>query len=526
MTEREISQKEWIYPSLIVILGFCYYISYINYGISLGDEGFFVDGAERVMRGELPMADFLAYPPGSYFALALLFKLFGVNLLASRFLEMAFLLINGIIMFYIGKRLMPSRWALIPSFILILFPGPWYKVFFTFGVLFPLITLIQYLEKKSMLKILTLGWAIGVVFLLKHESALFAILTTVVVLIGDHILGGENLVIDRKKISAFCKEMCLCFLALASVAAPFIIYYHSRSALTKVFYSLLRDSSFANVADVSGLFGKASLIKAVTKFHLGSLQHLFFYLILLLYFYVFGKFVVQFYRERRKEFPILLSVLIMGALSLSYAYFVTSKAHLLSSGAVSYILFGFVVYSTAEKRGMKSNILLIILAFLLGLYLLDNFRGSNHFHSGSISRLYRIRKEGVGLIRSNRAPVYVDVRLARILNDFIQFFEGKNGYLLPLDYGPMFNFLTGLENPTRFTILNEFFLKDEMSQNEVIKEIQNRGIKYLLIHRLPWMGQETHGFSTYAPKLYQFVNNRYRIETEIGGFLIFSAQSL
>jgi hypothetical protein len=522
----KLLKEKGICPLSIVILGFCYYISFFNYGISLGDEGFFVYGAERVLEGQLPMSDFTSYPPGSYFLLALLFKVFGVNLLVSRFMEMAFLLMNGLMMFYIGRRLMPSRWALIPSFILILFPGPWHKVFFTFGLLFPLITLIQYLEKKSMLKILTVGWAIGVAFLLKHESALYSILTTVIVLFGDHIWGGGNFTIDRKRISAFCKEIFLCFFALASVATPFIICYYSRSALTKVVYFLVRDSTFANVAEISGFFGKASLIKAFTKFHIGSMQHLFFYLIMLLYFYVFGKFVVQFYRERRKEFPILLSVLIMGALSLSYAYVVGSKAHLLSSGAMSYILFGFVVYSTMEKRGLKSNILLIILALLLGLYLLDNFKGSGHFHSGSISRLYRIRKEGVGLIRSNRASVYVEDSQARILNDFIQFFDGKNGYLLPLDYGPMFNFLTGLENPTRFTILMEFFLKDEMNQNKVIEEIQNRGIKYLLIHRLLWMSRESHGFSTYAPKLYQFVNNRYRIEREIGGYLIFSPQSL
>jgi hypothetical protein len=71
-------KKEWIYPLLIVIIGFCYYISYFNYGISLRDEGSLVYGAERVLEGQLPMSDFISYTPGSYFLLALLFKLFGV----------------------------------------------------------------------------------------------------------------------------------------------------------------------------------------------------------------------------------------------------------------------------------------------------------------------------------------------------------------------------------------------------------------------------------------------------------------
>jgi len=33
------------------------------------------------------MSDFISYPPGSYFLLALLFKIFGVNLLVSRLME-------------------------------------------------------------------------------------------------------------------------------------------------------------------------------------------------------------------------------------------------------------------------------------------------------------------------------------------------------------------------------------------------------------------------------------------------------
>ena len=94
-----IVRKGWIYPLIIAIGGFCYYMSYFNYGISFGDEGFLVDGAERVLRGQLPGSDFMAYPPGRYFLLALIFKLFEVNLWVSRFMEIGFLLINGILMF-------------------------------------------------------------------------------------------------------------------------------------------------------------------------------------------------------------------------------------------------------------------------------------------------------------------------------------------------------------------------------------------------------------------------------------------
>ena len=116
----EHPRKRWFYPIFIVTIGLCYYITYFNYGINLGDEGFFVYGAERVLHGQLPMSDFMAYPPGSYFVLALLFRVFGTYLWVSRFMEIAFLLLNGLLIFYVSRRLMPDSWALIPSFILVL----------------------------------------------------------------------------------------------------------------------------------------------------------------------------------------------------------------------------------------------------------------------------------------------------------------------------------------------------------------------------------------------------------------------
>lgn len=169
----KLLKEKWIYSLSIVILGFCYYISFFNYGISLGDEGFFVYGAERVLQGRLPMSDFTSYPPGSYFLLALFFKVFGVTLVVSRAMEMAFLLINGLMMFYIGKRLMAKKLALMPSFILILFPGFWHKVFLTFGLLLTIITLFRLLEKRSTGRILAVGWSIGIALIFRIESALF-----------------------------------------------------------------------------------------------------------------------------------------------------------------------------------------------------------------------------------------------------------------------------------------------------------------------------------------------------------------
>ena len=49
------------------------------------DEGIVLEGAQRILRGEVLYRDFFSYfTPGSYYFLALLFKVFGSSFLVAR----------------------------------------------------------------------------------------------------------------------------------------------------------------------------------------------------------------------------------------------------------------------------------------------------------------------------------------------------------------------------------------------------------------------------------------------------------
>jgi len=520
----ELLRKEQVYLAIILVAGFSYYISYFNYGISLSDEGFFVYGAERVLQGQLPMSDFISYPPGSYFLLALLFKVFGVNLLVSRLMEMAFLLFNGVMMFFIGKRLMPRPMALIPAFLLIGFPGPWYKVFFTFGLLLPLVSLYRFLEKRSTLRIVTVGWCLGISLVFKFESFLCSFVTSLFVLFVAQAWEKEKVFIDGRRVKAFLKDVLFSWFGLLCVLLPFMVYYQWNSDLSALFLSFKESYAPSNIETTGGFFDKPSIVGAITKFHIGSLQHQLFFLIVLLYLYVVCKLIVDFFKEKREEFPVLLPVLIMGVLSLSYAYVNFDKSHLLQSAAMAYLLFGFVLHSTTEGRGMKSKIGLIVLLSLLCLYILDNYKMRAYFHSGSIRCLYVINREGRNLFSSRKGSVYVEKRQWNTLNGLLRSFEGEKGYLLPLYYDPMVNFLTGLENPTKYSILFPSFFQAKGRQEQVIAGIERFDIKYLLIPRLLMGDEGSFRFSDYAPGLYEYVRRRYAFQREVEYYLVFSRQ--
>jgi hypothetical protein len=436
-------------------------------------------------------------------------------------MEMAFLLINGLMMFYIGKRLMPKRWAFIPAFILILFPGPWYKVFFTFGILLPLLALIRFLEEKTHLKIIMVGWSIGTAFIFKFESGLCSFLMVSSVLFLSSIRENGNFHINRRTFIGFLKYFLVCSLALLSVLFPFILYYQSKSALAGFFSSLKGSYSISNIKGIDDFFDEPSILKAIIKFHIGDLHHQFFFFIILLYLYVLRKIVMHLFVEKRRSFPILFPILIAGILSLGYAYVSFSKTYLLQSGAVAYILFGVVLYTIRQKQTVKSNVVFLVLILLLILYVMDNFNWRARF-SGSIKTLYLIKREGGQQISSNKAKVYVGRRKLDTIHGLLHFFEGKNDYLLPLYYDPMVNFLTGLENPTRYSILFPPLFKTLFSEEQVIYDVDRYKIKYLLVRRSLWTSQESSGLRSYAPMLYEFVTTRYQFEKEIGNYFIFS----
>lgn len=524
-TKDKFSQKGWIYPVIITVVGFCYYISFFNYGINLGDEGYVVYGAERVLQGQLPMSDFMSYPPGSYFLIALLFKVFGVNLLVSRLMEMTFLIINGLLVFYVGKRLMPERWALIPSFILIMFPGFWHKVFFQFGMLLSLVMLLRFLERKTIVRILCVGWAVGIALVFKIEAAPLSSITILVVLFCYHIWKNGVFSINKEALLGFLKELTLFSLAVLSILIPVLIYYYYQSDLIKLFNWLMEGYGPDNIGWVKDNFGKPSLLKTLTKFHIGNLKNLFFYLIVLLWLYGFGKVIIYFLIQKGKDFPFLLPVVVMGMSFLAYFYISFTQYHLLQSAPMAYILFVFIIYSSVQKKGVKSNVVLFILVLILGLYLLNSFKMKPYFGSGSISRLYVIRKEGARFISLSKAKIYLSKKDFDDISGLVKYFEGKDGYLMPLYYEGMVNFLTGLQNPTQFSILTPYHLNSVSKQRQVIDEVERYKIKYLLISRMIWTSQENLGFDRYAPILYEFVTGHYQLEKEIAGYLIFSRQS-
>jgi hypothetical protein len=93
----------------IFLLSLAYLRFFFNYTTINSDEGFVLQGAQRILGGEMPHRDFFSFfTPGSYYWMALFFKLFGSSMGVAR----AVLMVEGglfSVFTYLAARRVASR---------------------------------------------------------------------------------------------------------------------------------------------------------------------------------------------------------------------------------------------------------------------------------------------------------------------------------------------------------------------------------------------------------------------------------
>jgi 4-amino-4-deoxy-L-arabinose transferase-like glycosyltransferase len=99
-----------------MVLGvFALYAWSAGYWIDPIDEGYFLDMADRILRGELPYRDFTTYyTPGVFYLFALFFKLFGISILPIRLLMAGLRAVCALLLYGLTRRVAPWPFAVLP----------------------------------------------------------------------------------------------------------------------------------------------------------------------------------------------------------------------------------------------------------------------------------------------------------------------------------------------------------------------------------------------------------------------------
>lgn len=146
---------------LIVLVSLVYYLSYYQCFKIDVDEGLLVNGAMRVLSGQLPLKDFHQYMPGRFYLLALWFLLFGKSIAVERLMFLLIHTVKNLLMYHTSRKVLPAPFCYIPVILTLLIPGFWVKGFVGLSLLLCYFFLLRYMEAPGTRRLIALGLAVG-----------------------------------------------------------------------------------------------------------------------------------------------------------------------------------------------------------------------------------------------------------------------------------------------------------------------------------------------------------------------------
>jgi 4-amino-4-deoxy-L-arabinose transferase-like glycosyltransferase len=112
----EQSPRERMLVLLLFLVSFAYLLLFRRYTAMEPDEGIILQGAQRILRGEVLYRDFFAFlTPGSYYFTAWIFKSFGSSMIVARTTLVFFGAVFTLITYLLARRVCSRRTSLLAA---------------------------------------------------------------------------------------------------------------------------------------------------------------------------------------------------------------------------------------------------------------------------------------------------------------------------------------------------------------------------------------------------------------------------
>ncbi|MBT8440403.1 MAG: hypothetical protein KJO91_11795, partial [Gammaproteobacteria bacterium] len=193
-----------------------------RYGFNLSDEGFLWYGVQRVMLGEVPVRDFLAYDPGRYYWSAVFMSLWADNgimsLRAAASIFQFFGLFVGLILVARCTNRPSFIYLLLAAVTLLLWMYPRHKLFDISVSLVLVGALAYFVELPSIKRCFILGICVGLAAVFGRNHGIYAAAGSLGVIAAMQIRGGNGLA-GIKPVLIWVTGICIGYLPVLSMAA-------------------------------------------------------------------------------------------------------------------------------------------------------------------------------------------------------------------------------------------------------------------------------------------------------------------
>src|SRR3990167_5254928 len=465
-------------PSLFFFSIAIFFLIFIHlHGFISYDDGWFLQGAKRIIDGEIPYRNFeFLYNPGGLYLNAIGFLLFGQSILASRIVALINSLIAVFLIYLVGRKIKLNKYLVFTLIFSYIFWAPghinfvWPVVFcLTLAIVTGFLFLKNSETKSNSKLILLVGFLSALTFLIKQNFGLAIFLADIVLLI---------LLKKYRNLKSFLNF----FLGHAIVIFLQLLYFLKTESLV-IYLKQIYYFTYIKI------FKEGILNSPLPWEYPGNILFKiaktgFYALPLIISIYAF---LIIF---RKKKNDILL---FFPLVSIFYYLFsirpTTDFVHLPPLIAVS--LIPLVLISLYEKRRLiKLGSLVLLIGFLtLGFYS-TFFQSYYRWHPPLIKNNY--------FINGPRVNIWTDKSEAESIKQAIKYFgeHAKNEeYTFVYNFSPAYYQILNKKNPTPYDYMHWGVLTNEVEINTV-KILKQKRIVHLITDE-----------------------NAYKKQTEIGDFI-------
>ena len=507
---QEIPPSKSLYACLIfgVLLTLLYFLATWNLDINLADEGFYWYGAQRILHGEVPFLDFMAYDPGRYYIGALVMQVVGSDgIWAARlaaYLVLALLVSLGIylaLLSFQGTRKAQIFYSAVVALVLIIWTYPTFRTFdFLAGVLLILAVSI-FLRHRSLRGWFFSGLLLGLVAILGRNHGVYGVFA--------HLLALAIIYLDRESIKPAGRTYLAWVFGVCVGYLPIILLAVFVDGFAQAFFESIKfifESSATNIAlpvpwpwtvDI----GKLGLVWSA----IFMMKGLFF--IGLLAFAVIGLGYVALARKSGRS---LMSgeagnsvFLASICLALPYAQYAFSRAdieHLAPSTLP--LIFGVLSIPIAHKS--KARILVGVLLVFSGLMVMLGTQPALR---------YFVLRDQLEAYAIGRDKILIPADQATILRGFDRLIDAeklKGGSFLALPNYPTVHAIHSSKMPI-WEIYSLFNRPKPFEEKEIARMEKNMpSLVILSNHALDQ--NEGLRYSNMHPEIYRWLNTQYRKE--------------
>ena len=482
-----------------------YLFPIINRPINPFDESLILVGAERILKGHIIYKDFWTlYPPGQFYTVALLFKMFGTSVLSARIYDIAIKSLIPVVIFSIIRLRFSSKLALVGWAMSLVWIG------FIPSYVYPVFT--------SMLFIY-----VGAYFLLRYIEGnqvywlIFSAISIVFSILFRHVLGGMAAVgiflilALRKMMNTYTPWTPILYYVVTIIftGLPLLIYFILSCGIQPMINDLILYPAniypkvrwlpyptslyilpffvFPYVLLISFITSLTLLVKHKTcdKVTCG-----------LLLFSVFGFFFLNFVRVRSDIYH-LLPVSLTSIILIPILFSVLSRGQPLNTRrtmiifAVFVAVFGFVFFDPVYMKMRSFSIDYLVIP--------SKSKISRAGYSELSSDLQNI----VAYIQNNTSEtesLYVGVKNHDqfIINDIVVYFIAGRNYA-----SKYHELIPGLTNTLR-------------KQKEIVKELKDTSVKVIIMTQRYWYEPNDTRFDPGFDVLDDYISTNYELKEKFG----------